>query len=496
MDMESNSSLILPTLNAFHPTICWPRSQITHYDFETFRSLAFARMQQGDQVPVWFGMPCGTQRAQLVMVLANAAKHELRMLCTEAQTQYPALTPLAAQLHAFECEIAEQCHILPQDHPHLAPVRGPHAEPGGFRAAAQPEFHEICVGPIHGGVTEAGRYRLSCRGERIASANIELGFQHRGIERKLIGGPNGRSLHYMESIAGESVIAHTLAYCEVLESLSGTLLSPRAEVLRGIALELERLMLHTRDLGLLAQLAGYPPSAVACVRLRERFANLMLFWCGHRSGHGLIRPGGVYYDLTANQVSELTQQFLEIASQMEKVVHELWLSATIRQRFACGPISNEQAKQAGLVGLLARASGVEHDIRRDHPRGIYRQTPWPVVATTGGDTLARAQVRCLEMEHSLAWIRQQLPQLPAGEIKKPLLPLAAEACAVSLVEGAQGQLCHVAMTDQAGQFHHYKIVDPAFYNWTGLSCAVRNQAISDFPLILQSCGLSHAGHDL
>jgi Ni,Fe-hydrogenase III large subunit len=139
---------------------------------------------------------------------------------------------------------------------------------------------------------------------------------------------------------------------------------------------------------------------------------------------------------------------------------------------------------------------VERDVRQDFPFGIFRFIQVPVSTFHTGDVFARAFVRWLEIQRSVAFICDQLKALPVGPIRGELKPAVARATLVSLVEGWRGEICHVATTDERGRFSHYKVVDPSFHNWMGLAMALRDQQISDFPLCNKSFNLSYCGHDL
>jgi Ni,Fe-hydrogenase III large subunit len=161
-----------------------------------------------------------------------------------------------------------------------------------------------------------------------------------------------------------------------------------------------------------------------------------------------------------------------------------------------GPLSTKLAEELGLVGPAARACGLYRDARHDHPSGIFRFTHIPLAAWTSGDVFARAYVRWLEVQRSIAFALEQLGALPSGSIRSEIKSPAPNQFAVSLIEGWRGELCHVALTDAAGRFERYKVVDPSFHNWTGLALALRGQQISDFPLCNKSFNLSYCGHDL
>jgi Ni,Fe-hydrogenase III large subunit len=355
----------------------------------------------------------------------------------------------------------------------------------------------VAVGPVHAGIIEPGHFRFQCHGENVFHLEISLGYQHRGVERRIPGGPDKRTIHYMETMAGDTTVGHTLAYCEALEALSRAHAPARAQVLRGIALELERIANHTGDLGALAGDVGYLPTLSFCGRIRGDVLNMTALICGNRFSRGLIRPGGTGFDVDPGMRDELLRRLAAIEKDLIVAVNLLWKTSSVMARFeGTGAIGRDICDEAGLVGPAARACGAERDIRHDMPLGIFQLAQIPVSTWHSGDVFARGYVRWLEVQRSVAFIREQLKSLPAGPVKSDIPSLQPNRLAVSLVEGWRGEICHVALTDSRGKFARYKVVDPSFHNWFGLAYALREQQISDFPLCNKSFNLSYCGHDL
>jgi Ni,Fe-hydrogenase III large subunit len=429
--------------------------------------------------------------------------------------EFPSLTPACPQVHLFEREIAEQFGLRAAGHPWFKPVRFHRSYRAGHEVFLDPdakgdaigvmdfyrvegdEVHEVAVGPVHAGVIEPGHFRFQCHGENVFHLEISLGYQHRGVERALIGGPDARSIHYAETLAGDTSVGHAMAYCQVLEALARCQKTARAQVLRGVGLELERLANHVGDLGALANDVAFLPTASYCGRLRGDFLNMSAALCGSRFGRGLIRPGGVGFDLDEAGTHDLLTRLDAAERDTEQAVQLLWDSPSVMARFEdTGPVGRDVAQALGLVGPAARACGLLRDVRHDHPSGMFRFAHLPVSTWNTGDVFARAYVRWLEVQRSIDFVREQLRSLPQGAVRKPLPALAANHIAVVLAEGWRGELCHVALTDADGRFERYKIVDPSFHNWSGLAHALRGQQISDFPLCNKSFNLSYCGHDL
>ncbi|HNR99287.1 MAG TPA: NADH-quinone oxidoreductase subunit C [Planctomycetota bacterium] len=478
-----------------------------------FRAHVLDAVSGGARIATFFGRPAPGGAVRLLIVLSEEYTGILSAAATTVYDSYTALTPECPQAHWFEREIAEQWGVVPRGHPWLKPIRfhpsyrdgkdawhraeAPAAGDADFFRMEGEEIHEVAVGPVHAGIIEPGHFRFQCHGERVFHLEIALGYQHRGIERRLRGGPNARTLPYMETLAGDTSIGHALACCEALEALAGTRVPTRAHVLRGAALELERLANHVGDLGALAADIGFLPTASYCGRIRGDLLNMTAVLCGNRFGRGLVRPGGTAFDLAEEHVRDLQRRLRAAEQDTTGAAELLWQSSSVMGRFEdTGAITAETAQALGLVGPAARACGIERDVRRDFPSGIFRYAQIPVATFGSGDVFARAFVRALEIQRSIAFLKAQLDTLSPGPVLAPFGACAPNALAVALVEGWRGEICHTCLTGEDGRIDHYKVVDPSFHNWMGLAMALRGQQISDFPLCNKSFNLSYCGHDL
>jgi Ni,Fe-hydrogenase III large subunit len=478
-----------------------PLGAVPVMEADEFRRDVLAAIDAGGRLLLLIGLPGNGHATRLLAAIADDARGEILVASAVVADAYPALTPDCPAAHHFEREIREQYGIEPQGHPWLKPVRFP---PGGpaigdaeFFSVSGAEIHEVAVGPVHAGVIEPGHFRFNCHGERVIHLEISLGYQHRGVERALRGGPDRRSLYLAETIAGDTTAGHATAYCQLLEGLAGSECSPRANALRAAAIELERIANHIGDLGALAGDVGFLPVASYCGRLRGDVLNLTAELCGSRLGRGWIRPGGVSRDMSSETRRELRQRLAAAERDMRNAVDLLWKSSSTRSRFEnTAVLTREAAADLGAVGPAARASGIDLDARRDFPAAVYRDRRPAVAVGETGDVFARAQQRWREIENSVAFLTQVLEDPGEGPAVSAIGPLAANALVLSLVEAWRGEIVHLAATDAAGRFSHYKIVDPSFRNWFALGFAMRGQPIMDFPLCNKSFNLSYCGHDL
>ncbi len=502
----------LPGPEGFRNRRSVPWAEVPCREVAEFRAEVVGAIAGGARLVSFFGLPEDDTRTRLLAVLADDGRAALGASSAVVGTGYPALTPDCPQAHLFEREIAEQCGVTPEGHPWLKPVRRhpPDHLPAGravaatdredypFFQVAGEEVHEVAVGPVHAGIIEPGHFRFQAHGEDVLFLEIVLGYQHRGVERLLETLPPGRAMLVAESIAGDTVIGHAEAFCGAFEALSRCRKTPRAQAVRGCALELERLANHIGDLGALAGDVAFAPTAAICGRVRGDVLNLLLALSGNRFGRGLVRPGGVGFDLPAGMAGEFRERLAAIAAEFEQAAGLFFGSESVQARVeGTGVVPAASGAELGFVGPTARASDLARDVRQDHPWGIYRFAHIPTTVESSGDVMARAMVRTVEARRSCEFLQEQLAALPRGGVLR-VEPgeLAAGELVVALAEGWRGEIAHVAVTDALGRVRRWKVTDPSFHDWTALAVAMAGTPISDFPLCNKSFNLSYAGHDL
>jgi len=467
---------------------------------DAFRRRVLEECSKGARLVNLFGCAQDGGNTRIFAMLGMDQEGEIAvfsMTVPGGKASFGSLTPELAQAHMFEREIAEQFGVTPLGHPWLKPVRCHPAGGYPFYRVEGEEAHEVAVGPVHAGIIEPGHFRFQCHGEEILNLEIQLGYQHRGIEKMMEDVPAQRAVLLAESIAGDTVIGHGIAYCNIIESLSDTEAPPRAEAIRAIALELERLSNHVGDLGSLSADIGFLPAAAYFGRLRGEFLNLLMDLSGNRYGRSLCRPGGVLFDLDREMAEDFRGRLSVARKDLKEISGLFFGRASVLARLeGTGAVSARAAKELGLVGPTARACGHSLDVRTDYASGMFRFQHIPISTALSGDVYARALVRWLESQRSIEFLLETLDQMPQGDIYAQPAALKAGHMALAMVEGWRGETLHVATTDSNSRIARYKVKDPSFNNWMALTMAVRGAQVSDFPLCNKSFNLSYAGHDL
>jgi len=452
--------------------------------------------------PVGFFGTEEDQNIRLFVLLADDANSDINISsCIFPKgAKYRSLTCKAPSFHMFEREFYEQYGIEPVEHPWLKPLRlGINNHYPFFKMEGE-ELHEVAVGPVHAGIIEPGHFRFICHGERIYHLELQHGYQHKGIEDLLVNSKRINSC-LAESIAGDTVIGHSIAYSNAMESLIGIQITKKAEIIREIALELERIAVHIGDLGAISNDIAYQMGSAVFGVTRTLIINSMLDICGSRFGRGLIRIGGVVFDIDDALQERIRTSLDKAVSDVERAAKTMFSTSSVLLRLErTGIIKKEKAADLGFVGMTARSSGIDLDIRKDHPYGNYGDLSIKCEHPISGDVFARAYIRYAEIKKSAEIIMALLEMLRAVKEEKAVLEtsnrVSSDSLVVSMVEGWRGEIAHTVLTDNDGNIKRYKIKDPSFNNWIALALAVRGIGISDFPLCNKSFDLSYCGNDL
>lgn len=466
------------------------------------------RLRAGERLLSLFGRAAAAGEAPGVVVTAvlQPVAGELTALRAHATPgeHYPALTVAFPAAQIFERELWEQTGLQPDGHPWLKPVRfagerqRQMADYPFFKVRGR-EIHEVGVGPIHASVIEPGHFRFMCLGEQVHHLEIQLGYQHRGLEALLLSRDPLAATPLVESVCGDSSVAYAWGHCAAIEALSDAPVVLASQALRGVALEMERIAIHLATLNGLATDIAFLQGGGTYGRLRTAIINAIQRACGNRFGRGWLRPGR-NRGLPGPLRQDLIRTLSDFAADFAGVNRLMLKSRSVQARFrGTGVVSTAAAGELGLQGLVARASGVAVDARSQLPGRLYGRWPIELLTEPDGDCWARMKLRMREVEVSVAWLLKILGDdaidlaPPPTAISPALRP--ASLC-LSLVEGTRGPVLQALETGPDGRLLHYKLQDPSLPNWFGLAMAVRENGISDFPICNKSFDLSYCGNDL
>ncbi|MEO1766099.1 NADH-quinone oxidoreductase subunit C [Thiobacter aerophilum] len=357
--------------------------------------------------------------------------------------------------------------------------------------------HEIPVGPIHAGVIEPGHFRFSVIGDRVLRMETRLGYTHKGIEKRFEGLDVSSGARLAGRVCGDSHSAFTWAFCMAVETALETTPPPRAQWLRALFLEIERLINHLGDLGYLGNDVALGFGFNQFWRIKETWLRACREWFGHRYLFDCIVPGGVARDLTASAAAEVVRLVRETREQVRPLIELYEEHAGVQDRFTgTGIVTPALAARLGLTGLAGRASSQAWDARVQFPWPPYQELDVQMALERSGDVAARARVRAAETLESLRLLKTIAESLPPGPLVRAL-PTSARVCeALGWVEGWRGPVIVHVRLQADGRLDRVHPHDPSWQNWPLLELAVLGNIVPDFPLINKSFNLSYSGADL
>jgi len=363
-----------------------------------------------------------------------------------------------------------------------------------FKKISGEGVYEVGVGPVHAGIIEPGHFRFSAIGEPILNLEVRLFYTHRGLEKLAMGKDIDFGLKIAEGISGDESAANTYAYSSAVEHICSSRPPRRAEQLRLILLEMERLYSHLADLSGMLTDVGYPVGAASLSALREELMRWNKRLTGSRFLKGIIAPGGLLKDIPGELITELADYLYAFEGRFSEQVEKALAKTSVVDRFeTTGIVNNRLLIPLNITGVTARASGEAIDTRLNQPYGFYPELSFKPPVLPEGDVMARFRVRLSEVQTSLGLILKTAAKLSAGEYAIPLKPV--NGYSLILVESPRGQSLHWLWL-RDGKIERYKVRTASYCNWQAIEHAVLGDIIPDFPLINKSLNLSYAGTDL
>ena len=367
------------------------------------------------------------------------------------------------------------------------------ALPYRFLAAEGENLHEVPVGPVHAGIIEPGHFRFSASGETIVRLEERLGYAHKGVESLLRDSDLERAAKLAGRCSGDSTVAYAFAFARAAEATTGIEAPPRAQWLRALMAELERVANHLGDFGAICNDASFALMHAHCGVLRERVLRAADASFGHRLMRDCIVPGGVAVDLDDERPIRALVEELETRLPALAVLYEN--TASLQDRtVGSGVLKHELALQYAAGGYVGRASGRDFDARRVPGYPPYEELDFEVPVLDTGDVNARVWIRIREIEQSLSLIKQILGRMPVGS-RYSTLPLQ-QGEGMSLVEGFRGDILVWLRIGAGARVERCHLRDPSWFQWPLLEAAIEGNIVADFPLCNKSFNCSYSGHDL
>jgi Ni,Fe-hydrogenase III large subunit len=364
-----------------------------------------------------------------------------------------------------------------------------------FLRAEGESLHQIPVGPVHAGIIEPGHFRFTANGETIVRLEARLGYLHKGLDGLMAGAELERAAALAGRISGDSTVAYAIAFARAAEAALGAEAPPRAQWLRAVMAEVERLANHLGDIGAICNDAAFALMHAHCGALRERVLRTAETCFGHRLMRDRVVPGGVAVDLGPEGLLSLRDLIGNIRRRFPTLVELYDNTASLLDRtVATGILAPDLARRFGAGGYVGRASGRAFDARRAPGYPPYDSLDFEVPVREHGDVNARVWIRIREVEQSLSLIEQILARLPEGPLRRPLPSAAGEGMA--LVEGFRGDVLAWLRLDGGGKVLRCHLRDPSWFQWPLLEAAIEGNIVADFPLCNKSFNCSYSGVDL
>ncbi len=351
---------------------------------------------------------------------------------------------------------------------------------------------------MHAGIIEPGHFRFSVAGEEIVHLEAKLGYVHKGTEKLFETLPLEKKVALAERVSGDTSFTHSLAFCQALETLANIDVPERAQYLRVVFSEMERIANHLGDIGFIMLDTGYSFGGASGTRLRETAMRWNERLSGSRFLRGANAIGGVLKDIDADTSTELAAYLESLQKDFNEVIAIAEESSSLKNRLEeTGVLDRQVALDHGVVGITARAVDIERDARVDYPYAAYGALHCAIAKESRGDVRARFYVRIKEVRASIVLIEEALAKIPSGSIRSSREEVFQKnSFAVGAAEGWRGEIVYAVATDGAGAISRVEVRDPSFMNWSVVGYAAKGNVVPDFPLINKSFNLSYSGNDL
>lgn len=351
------------------------------------------------------------------------------------------------------------------------------------------------IGPVYSDYAESAHFLLETVGEDVIRTIVRLFYKYRGVEKIAQTRTVSEALLLSERFTGTSAFAHSLAFCQAIERLWKCKVPDRAVALRTFMAEIERFRHHVAAVAAIAASTGLGVATSQAAIMEEELLRLSCRLTGHRYLFGLNLPGGLSLDISDPDLRGAVREAREVLQRFQDLRRLLTYTSSFLDRIEqVGTVSRECARTTGLVGPVARASGIVKDIRKVLPYALYKDLEFACPNEKEGDGYARLRILFDECKESVKILDSIAGRLPGGPVRtKQMEP--RPGAAMGWVEAPIGAAFHWVRTGKDGRIERYRISPPSFLNWHGFHLAAERFAFQDFPIILATFGLSVAESD-
>jgi len=411
------------------------------------------------------------------------------------QVKFPSVAKLTYQANWAERETMELLGVEFDGHPdprHIfLPFEWPNPVESSSESKAGVKQVTLPIGPYHPAMLEGGFFKLFVDGEDVVDVDIKVGLNHRGIMKLAESRTFWRDLFLVGRICGICSVPHQLAFVNAVERILGVNVPERAEYIRVLMAELNRIHSHLLWLGVAGDLIGFKTLLMWAWKIREPIQDCIELLSGNRVHADSMSIGGVRFDVTKEQLSKVESKLLEVKRDFKKLAEDIASHSIVRRRTeGVGVMSLSDAREAGAVGPTARASGWKIDVRRDSPYSFYDEghISWDVVVEEAGDVLSRVMVRVKETLVSIDICLQCVDRLKSvgGPVATSELKPFPEGEALSKVEAPRGELVYYIISNGMDIPHTVRIRTPSYRNIAALKFMLKGCRLADAPIIIGS----------
>jgi len=349
----------------------------------------------------------------------------------------------------------------------------------------EPGEIKLPIGPQHPSLKEPESFLISLRGEKITAASVRLGYNHRGIEKACEERSFIQDIYLIERICGICSHSHSTCFVQAIEELASIEVPARAKFIRTLVGELERIHSHLLWLGVAGHEIGFDTLLMYTWRDRESVMDVLASLTGNRVNYGINTIGGVRRDLDNEQKEQILKAMSLLQERTKYYVELAQQEPTLLKRLSgVGILSFEDAKKLGAVGPVARASGLDRDVRKDAPYAAYGQLEFKVISVNNCDVYGRTLVRLGELMESYSLVRQILEKIPDGplQVKAPRKIPAGEA--VSRYEAPRGEDFHYVRSNGTEKPDRVKVRAPTLANIQAVSKMLQDRYLADMPIVV------------